>query len=311
MTKFVCDNCQQEFARNENLVYHKEHDSCKEKDFACDSCGKKFTSKQSMQRHVRTTCLVKKNQDAERELILERLVKVENEHKTIIQENKTKFKTMSKEIKQLKTTNEKLVKKLKVVENKTINNNTINNNTINNNVNNGINNVNNGIVINHISLVGYGKEDLSKLDKSELIKILHQGFFSTLKLTEAVHFNPKYPEYHNIYISNMKDKYAMMFDGKNWTLITKEELINQIYEDKKNYIEENLEEFVKSLPVSRKNALERWLETDDENAKIKEIKNSIKLLLYNSRKMVTNTIDKISEDSKSKSIKSIKMIKNE
>jgi hypothetical protein len=38
----------------------------------------------------------------------------------------------------------------------------------------------------------------------------------------------------------MKDKYAMMHDGTNWTLTTKEDLINKIYDDKKNYIEENL-----------------------------------------------------------------------
>jgi hypothetical protein len=38
----------------------------------------------------------------------------------------------------------------------------------------------------------------------------------------------------------MKDKYAMMYDGKQWTLTTKEDLITKIYEDKKSYIEENL-----------------------------------------------------------------------
>ena len=155
------------------------------------------------------------------------------------------------------------------------------------NSNNRITNINNGIV-NNIILVGYGNEDLKKLSKTDILKILQSGYCSTIKLTEAVHFNPKHPEYHNIFISNMKDKYAMMFDGKNWTLTTKEDLINKIYEDKKNYIEENLDEFVESLTVSRKNALKRWLETDDDDPKIKEIKENIKLLLYNSRKIVTD-----------------------
>jgi hypothetical protein len=72
------------------------------------------------------------------------------------------------------------------------------------------------------------------------LKILQTGYNSTVKLTEAVHFNPNFPEYHNVYISNMKDKYAMMHDGTQWTLITKEDLISKIYEDKKSYIEENL-----------------------------------------------------------------------
>jgi hypothetical protein len=73
-----------------------------------------------------------------------------------------------------------------------------------------------------------------------MLKILQTGFNSTVKLTEALHFNPNFPEYHNIYIPNMKDKYAMMHDGEKWSLVTKDDLISKIYEDKKNYIEENL-----------------------------------------------------------------------
>ena len=50
-------------------------------------------------------------------------------------------------------------------------------------------------------------------------------------------FNPDYPEYHNVYISSMKDKYAMMYDGHNWNLVMKKDLIDKIYDDNKNYIE--------------------------------------------------------------------------
>lgn len=64
----------------------------------------------------------------------------------------------------------------------------------------------------------------------------------------------------------------MMYDGENWGLTMKEELIDKIYDDKKNYIEENLEKFLDSLTVSQKNALNRWLNTDDGDKKIKSIK---------------------------------------
>lgn len=72
------------------------------------------------------------------------------------------------------------------------------------NVNNGVMNVNNGTV-NNITLVAYGSENISKLDKTDILKILKNGYNTPLKLTEAVHFNPKYPEYQNVYITNMKD----------------------------------------------------------------------------------------------------------
>ena len=156
----------------------------------------------------------------------------------------------------------------------------------------------------HINLIGYGKEDMSKIDKKEIIKAIQQGFDSTIKLTETLHFNPKHPEYHNVYITNVKDKYAMMFDGKDWNLTMKDILINKIYDDKKNYIEENLDEFIDSLSMSRKKALERWLTTDDDDEKISKLKNEIKLLLYNKRDLILNKQEENATGSK-KTIKSI------
>ena len=31
-----------------------------------------------------------------------------------------------------------------------------------------------------------------------------------------IHFNPDKPENHNIYISNLKNGYVMMYDGNKW-----------------------------------------------------------------------------------------------
>ncbi|VBB18593.1 hypothetical protein YASMINEVIRUS_1056 [Yasminevirus sp. GU-2018] len=264
MSELLCPNCAREFPRKRNLDNHLAKNACKQYAHFCKLCEKGFTTETSMYRHVRTSCKVKKENDNEKSKIYERLVEIEAKYKEIEQENK------------------KLTKRIKTMQtviggenhNISINNGTVNNHNTNN-----------------IILVGYGQEDLSKLDKAEILKDLQNGYYSTVKLTEAVHFNPKYPEYHNVYISNMKDKYAMMHDGKRWTLTMKEDLINQIYEDKKNYIEENLEDFIDSLTPSRRRALERWLDTDDDDKKIKEIKDSIKLLLYNSRQLPLKNIE--------------------
>jgi len=34
----------------------------------------------------------------------------------------------------------------------------------------------------------------------------------------------------------------MMYDGKDWTLLTKTELVDKIYDEKKNFIESNLDD---------------------------------------------------------------------
>ena len=144
---------------------------------------------------------------------------------------------------------------------------------------NGDVNINNGTV-NNIILVGYGKEDMRKIDTIDLLKGIKSGFNSTLNLIDTIHFNPKYPEYHNVYISSMKNKYAMMYDGSNWTLVMKDDLIDKLYDNKRDYIEENLDDFLDSLTVSQRNALHRWMNADDDHPYIEKIKNGIKLLLY-------------------------------
>jgi hypothetical protein len=55
-----------------------------------------------------------------------------------------------------------------------------------------------------------------------------------------------------------------MYDGKEWSLTRKTELIDRLYEDKKNYIEDNMEYFLETLSKSQIRALERWLNTDIE-----------------------------------------------
>ena len=127
-----------------------------------------------------------------------------------------------------------------------------------------------------------------KIYKEDLLKVFRSGFNSTIELTKAVHFNPKYPEFHNVYISSMKNKYAMTYDGYDWQLVMNDELIDQIYDKKRDYIEENMNDFLDSLSNSQIKALYRWLNADDDHLYIKKIKNSMRLLLYNERKMVLN-----------------------
>jgi len=117
----------------------------------------------------------------------------------------------------------------------------------------------------------------------------------------------------SVYISNIKDKYAMVYDGKEWALVTKDELIDQLYDNKKNYIECNLENLINSykLKPSQINALKRWIDTDDETPKIKDVKEKIKLLLYNKRNMPIATKNSISTSSNNAICDNdIKVIKN-
>ena len=263
MNRYECNFCKKIFSQKQSLNKHIVNRVCIGKKYNIDEtnyinncifCNKTFTTSTSMYRHVNHTCKIKKSEDLYRDKIYIRLLELEskNQKMDLIEKENLKLK---KEITELKKISKKVL------------------------------NINNGIV-NNITLIGYGKEDLSRIDKKEILKAIQCGYDSALKLTETFHFNPKHPEYHNIYITNVKDKYAMMFDGKDWNLTMKDDLINKIYDDQKNYIEENIDEFIDSLSVSRRKALERWLDTDDDDDRICKIKNEIKLLLFNKRNVI-------------------------
>ena len=59
------------------------------------------------------------------------------------------------------------------------------------------------------------------------------------------------------------------------------------YSDK-DHTKKEIIEFLESLTKSQTKALERWLNIDENHNKIKEIKDKIKLLLYNKRDIIIN-----------------------
>ncbi len=70
-----------------------------------------------------------------------------------------------------------------------------------------------------ILILQLGKEDLSKIENKEFFEALTQmGYKIPAKMFEKIHINDKYPEYKNIYISDINRGKAMVHDGKKWKL---------------------------------------------------------------------------------------------
>lgn len=170
--------------QSETPLLHNKNDI--KKTLICKYCNKIFKYKSNLTVHIKSRCKVKQQIDGEKEDIFKRLV---DEMQKIQQENQ--------EIKEKLTQMEKRCVQ-NISKRKTITN--CNNNTHNNVVKDSI--VNN----NTFMLVGCGNEDITKLDKEKIIRAVGAGFYSTHRLTDLVHFDPDHPEYHNVYISNMKDR---------------------------------------------------------------------------------------------------------
>lgn len=267
MSEFACEKCGKGFSRKRSLTYHIEKDVCKRKNYVCKHCGNGFSALSGMYRHIKNDCKSVKAKNKEKDEIYQKLLSIEKN-------NKKKNKLIEKQTQEI----EKLRKEIRKIPGNVININAVNSGNIINNNNNNIN------------IIAFGYEDFSKLSNNEMLTILRCGYNAPLRLTEKIHFDPKRPENHNVYISNKKDRYAMVFDGVEWNLKFKDDVIDMLYDDKKSYIQENMAEFIGSLSESGKNALNRWVATEDKDEKILRIKREIKLLLYNKREIPLNTL---------------------
>lgn len=106
---------------------------------------------------------------------------------------------------------------------------------------------------------------------------------------EKVHFDKNQPQNHNIYISNMRDDYVIIYDGDDWKLVDKTETINNMYDDNSYSLEIRFNNMMKDLSDYAISKFQRFLDQADDNEIKNNIKKELKLLLYNHRKMVQNT----------------------
>ena len=230
----------------------------------CNYCGKEFSRSDSLNRHISGYCKVKKANDDKMEKIMSALIEL---------------KESNKELKDSDKINKEKIAKLEEE-------NTRYKNIINNTQNIGIQN-NNTI---NVKILAYGKEDTSKITVNDYKRILGRGMNSVPAFVEKLHFDKNTPENHNVYISNLRDEYVLMFDGKIWRLNNRDEALQQLYEDKSDILETKFEELIERLDESTIKMFNRFLkikDTDDE--KIKIIKKELKKTLYDNRKIVMAT----------------------
>ena len=216
-------------------------------DFACKYCDKRFSFRQSMNRHIKYTCTKNKDEDL-KELV--RLMNIQMEQQK--QEFNKKIETQAKQI-------EKLMGKLEV------------------------GNTFNTAIVNNIQLLGYRQTDVSHLTDQDYRSCIKRVNHCVKSMIEKVHFNPLKPENMNIYISNIKEKYIMVYDGANWNLANKKDELDRLYEEK----EMMLEEWLDSNPDEElKKKFMKYLDNKDNDECLNRIKEEIKLMMYNKQNML-------------------------
>lgn len=262
----------------------------KSKNYNCEFCNKKFTTRQNLWKHTHKFHideLNKKHSDDDKkttstdEQIHDK--STENKSKKIICEYcghefarkynlknhylicKKKLNDQPNLLKKIEDLSNELTQIKKQMGNQS--NNTINNigKQNNNNVSNG--NIVNGNII-HNTFVKFGKLDYEKIfTEADICKILNSRMLSLEEGIKSVHFNPKKPEYGNIFITNMRDDLAYIFDGKHFISVSKNEMLNElvgIHIDEINISFEKLKEKINTSYVKRLEVFLEMLNDDDK-----------------------------------------------
>ena len=235
-----------------NVGFHKITQN-NTKNIKCKYCDKIFSRIDSLTRHYKT-CKDKKKTD-EANFHMEELVKILNEQKI----------QLEKKDKQID----------KLIEKAGINNSTITQN-----------------IQNNIKLLAYDKTDVSDLTDKDFIKCFNHNNMCVPHLIKRIHFNPKKPENHNVFISNLKSGHIMIYNGRQWNTFNRDEIVDDIFDNKNDILEQKIEEWVsigKDYPIIY-HKFKRYLEKINNDIVLKKVKDEMKFVLYNNRNIVKKII---------------------
>ena len=266
---FVTNN----YHKSQKKDQKKDQNFCVDDKIVCKYCNKKFKHSSGLSRHVKYYC--KKNNDED----LKELVRLLNEQNKQLEDKmglemskrdkeidtlqKKINIEMSKRDKQVDTLQKKISKLTTKLQ---------------------INNTNNGIINNNIILNNYTETDISHLTSKDYTYLINEINNCLPKMIERIHFNPKVPENMNVYISNMKDKFIMMYKDGTWKLYDRNVEIDKMFD-------KNLDQLREWLDGNNQyEKLKKKFEKMETNLGFKEnekfVKENMKLVLYNNRELL-------------------------
>ena len=268
---YYCEICNKEYKNYNSLYGHNKryhNKTVKKQNIMCTDCNKQFTRIDSLQRHQKTC--KKTNYDAKKEIIDFLKEKYNND---IIDEmlNKETIKEFDNQINGDKN-----------------NNNGINDSNLHNSLNE--QHINSHNTQNFNVIVNLGDENLSELlTVKEQLKILNKRNKCLEYIIQYIHFNDKFPQFKNVMIDDLKSDKALKFDvdKKDYIVVKKNELLDDIIENRLSDIEEfcvKNDEDVKKTTKKLVNRYIKKMEKEFEDPKsqfMKEQKKTIEVTMYN------------------------------
>ena len=222
----------------------------------CKYCKKTFLKKEYLNKHLKKYCKEKKEHE-EQEEHKEDLLKL--------------VKLMNKKMNSLEKQLKKRDKQLIALQKKT-----------------GVTIGQQNNIQNNIKILAFNKTDMSHLKDRDYLKFLSHSNFCVPHMIKKLHFDPHKPENHNIYISNIKNNYVMIYDGKKWKLEDQKNVIDSMLDNSTFILEDKIEDWIKNgkkYPEIMEK-FNRYIEKKEHDEVLNKIKQEIKLILFNNRTLV-------------------------
>lgn len=186
-------------------------ETIEKKIFVCPNCSETFTRLDNLKRHYRQVC--------------NRIIEEKEIKDTLLDE----YNKLKKENEELKVQTQKAA--IIIHNTKNIGTNFENANIQQNNYQQ-----------NNIQLKAFGKENLAPLNNEALLNIIRNPEIGIPKLIKLLHFNPEYPENHNIVSKGKRSDLMAVYDGKKWHSKSKKDTIQNLIASKKDLADDYFEE---------------------------------------------------------------------
>ena len=219
----------------EQNVENVEQNVENNKSLICDLCNRIFNSR-SAKSHHKKTCKIKLHKTDVNPSVEDEINELKKQFAAILNEKgKMHHKTLQKINKQVNNINNK------------------------HNINKNNNNINNGKIINNV-FVKFGSLDYDKiLTPEQQISLLGNQYKSLEHAIKIIHFNDKYPEFGNIFITNMRDNLAHIYNGDQFIAISKDEMLTELLDTHIYELNLSFEKHQKSLTSKQIKKLEDFL----------------------------------------------------
>lgn len=266
---FTCEKCFRNFNDRSNYMRHVKNTNCvklsEKYKFQCEKCKKRFVQKKNLQSHLSSNVCNKYN-----------LVKINSDMRKI---DNNVHDIIDSTVNNTNTTNN---------DNSVTNNNnsTTNNITINNNQ----------VIKQNFYIVPHGKEKFQKDIPDDIaIRFIKKRLSCMPDIIEYLHCNPKLPQNHNIYKSNMRDNKILVYDGKKWLYMMLDECLEDMVYRNSDLIIARYEELKKDgkLKETDVEGFKKFINKNGNHDMIDRVKEPIILILYNNKDLIKETRKKV------------------